>query len=128
MSDDYDKAIADYRTAIRLNADDVSSLNNLAWILATCTKDSLRNGAKAVMLVVQAKDVLVRESPELLDTLAAAYAQAGRFPEAIATAREAIQLAGELKNKSLADRLRSRLALYEAKKPFRQPLARRKSS
>ena len=61
--------------------------------------------------------------PDVLDTLAAAYAEAGRFPEALATARKALDLATQQHGQPLADVLRSRIALYEAGKPYRQTAA-----
>ena len=55
------------------------------------------------------------------DTLAAAYAETGRFPEALAAARKALDLAVKQKSQAWADTIRSRIALYEAGKPYRQP-------
>ena len=57
---------------------------------------------------------------KILDTLAAAYAEAGRFSEAVATAGKALDLATQQRQQTLADGLRARLALYKAGKPFRQ--------
>ena len=56
----------------------------------------------------------------MLNTLAAAYAEAGRFPEALAAARKALNLATQQDNQTLADALYARIALYEAGEPYRQ--------
>ena len=91
----------------------------LAWLLATCPESSLRDGAAAVE---HARWASQRSSgqPEVLDVLAAAYAEAGRFPEAVATARKALHQATQKNKRGLADALRGRIALYEAGKPYRQ--------
>ena len=60
------------------------------------------------------------QDPAILGTLAAAYAEAGRFSEAVQTARKAADLAVQQKQQPLADALRAKIALYEAGKPFRQ--------
>jgi len=57
----------------------------------------------------------------MLDTLAAAYAEAGRFAEAIQTAEEAVRLAAEAGNGTLARQIRSHLELYKDGKPYREP-------
>ncbi len=56
----------------------------------------------------------------MLDTMAAAYAEAGRFPEAMATARQALELARQQNNQALLEGLRARIARYEAGKPFHE--------
>jgi Flp pilus assembly protein TadD len=125
----WEEAIVNYREVLKIGPDHVESLNNLAWLLATCPKDSVRNGAEAVKLAQRADELFHGKNPEALDTLAAAYAEAGRFPEASATARKAIDLvtkekpktpAEDEKRKTLAAGLRARLALYDAHKPYRQ--------
>ena len=64
----------------------MTAQNDLAWLLATCPDNSVRNGQKAVELAQQAVQLSNGRSPEILDTLAAAYAEAGRFHEAVETA------------------------------------------
>ena len=115
----FDDAIAHYRASLAIDptASDVG--NNLAWLLATCPQPRLRNGSKAIEVArraVQGAD----EPATVLDTLAAAYAEAGRFPEAVATAQQALQLATAKKITDLEKVLRGRLALYRAGKPFHQ--------
>ena len=69
------------------------ALNNLAWVLATSPKAELRNGAEAVRLAERACELTHYGEPLFIGTLAAAYAEAGRFPEAVTTAEKAEQLA-----------------------------------
>ena len=94
-------------------------LNNLAWVLATCPDASVRNGARAVELAQQAERLSGGKDPSLLGTLAAAYAEAGRFAEAVATAQRALDLATAQTNTAQVETLRARLGLYRAGSPFR---------
>ena len=94
-------------------------MNNLAWALATSPDAALRNGKQALQLARQAMKQSGGKEPSLLDTLAAAYAEAGQYAEAVRTAREALQMATQQKNQRLAESLRGRLKLYEQGKPWR---------
>ena len=71
----------------------VLALNDLAWIYATHPRRDLRNAVEAVRLAEQACQLSDRKLPTCLNTLAAAYAEAGRFAEAVTTAKKAIQIA-----------------------------------
>ena len=83
----------------------------------------MRNGDEAVALAQQANRLCGGKQPEILDTLAAAYAETGWFPEALATA-QALELALQHQDRALAEVLRVRIALYEAGRPYRQtPMA-----
>jgi tetratricopeptide (TPR) repeat protein len=82
-------AIHYYREALRLEPDFVPVLNNLALLLATCGQRELRNGPEAVQLAERACQLTQRRDANLLGTLAVAYAQAGRFGEAVKTTEEA---------------------------------------
>jgi tetratricopeptide (TPR) repeat protein len=113
-----DEAISHYQKALQINPDYAEAQNNLAWVLATCPQASLRNGNKAVELALRANQLAGDGNPAVLGTLAAAYAEAGRFPEAVATAQRALQLAGTQSNTGLADVLRSQMKLYQAGLPF----------
>jgi len=84
------EAVAQYRAALRLNPDLTGPLNNLAWVLATSPDDGLRGGAEAVRLAEHACELSHGNQPLFLGTLAAAYAEAGRYPEAVATAENLI--------------------------------------
>ena len=91
---------------------------NLAWLLATHPSAEFRNGSEAVRYAEQARHMAdAVELPQALDTLAASYAEAGRFQQAVATAEEAIQTAEGQGNESLASAIRDRRKLYQAGKP-----------
>ncbi|MFQ5806554.1 MAG: tetratricopeptide repeat protein [Phycisphaerae bacterium] len=93
--------------------------NGLAWILATSPDESQRNGEEAVRFAENACANTQRRQHEFLDTLAAAYAEAARFDDAVKTAREAVRLAEEARDEEAAAEYRRRLALYEKKQPYR---------
>jgi Flp pilus assembly protein TadD len=94
--------------------------NNLAWLLATCPEASSRDGQRAMALARQAMQLSGVTNPQLLDTLAAAYAEAGQFGEAVEMARRALSLPATQNNKALADALQTRLKLYETNLPYRE--------
>jgi tetratricopeptide (TPR) repeat protein len=113
------KTLAQRRQSLRLRPSDPLLLNDLAWMLATNPNASVRNGAEAVELAGQALR-LAGDQPALLDTLAAAYAEAGHYADSVKTARSAILLANRQKNLALAEKIADRLKQYEARKPYRQ--------
>jgi len=113
-----DQAIAHFEMALQINPDYVEVQKTLAWVLATCPQASLRNGNKAVELAQRANQLTGNGDPVILGTLAAAYAEAGRFPEAVETGQRALQLAQMQPNTTLANILRSQLKLYQAGLPF----------
>ena len=98
----------------------VIAQNSLAWLLATCPEASLRDGGKAIELAKQADQLSGGNHPEILDTLAAAYAEAGRYPEAVETARRALSLIATQNNQPVVDALQMRLKLYEANSPYHE--------
>jgi tetratricopeptide (TPR) repeat protein len=114
------EALAHWRRALRIEPNHVPALNQTARVLATSPETSVRNGAEAVGLAERAVHLSGGRDPETLDTLAAAYAEAGRFSEAVEAARRALALAAQLNNKPLAEALTARIALYEAKAPLRE--------
>ncbi len=114
-----DEAIVHYQKALQITPDDAEAQNNLAWVLATCPQASLRNGNQAVELARRANQLTGDGNPVVLGTLAAAYAEAGRFPEAVETAQRALQVAGTQSNTALDKALQSQLKLYQAGLPFR---------
>ena len=93
--------------------------NNLAWVLATCPEASFRNGPQAIALAQAANRLSGGNNPVMLKTLAAAYAEAGRFAEAITAAQQALQLAAAQNNTPLVSDLQSHIKLYQAGSPFR---------
>ena len=100
----------------------------MARFLASTPDEKLRNGARAVALAERASDLTGGENAHALDTLAAAYAAAGRFPAAVSTAHHAAQRARAAGDESLADAIEQRLALYALEKPFVAPRAEVPSS
>jgi protein O-mannosyl-transferase len=116
-----DETITHYQKALQIKPDYLEVQNNLAWVLATAPQASLRNGNQAVKLAQQANRLAGGENPIILQTLAAAYAEAGRFSEAVATVQQALPLAGSPADTELASRLRKALSLYQAGIPFHNP-------
>jgi tetratricopeptide (TPR) repeat protein len=114
------EALARWREGLRVDPNHLPLLSQTAWVLATCPEASVRNGTEAVELAQRAVQVSGGRDPVILDTLAAAYAEVGRFPEAVQTARQALALATQQNAQPLAEGLKARIALYEAKTPFRE--------
>jgi tetratricopeptide (TPR) repeat protein len=112
-------AIAHYREAIRLDTNNPAYPNDLAWLLATCPKPDIRDGAEAVRLAEQACRLSGGKEPRFWGTLDAAYAEAGRFDDAAATAMKTRDLALAAGQKDVAQAAEERLALYRAKRAYR---------
>lgn len=107
----------------------VREANNVAWILATAPDESLRNAEEALRLATYACEATENKLPDLLDTLAAAQANAGDFAAAEKTNQAAKRLASEAGQQGLVAELQKRDALYAAKQPYRDPaLAPRKKT
>jgi cytochrome c-type biogenesis protein CcmH/NrfG len=104
-------AVGDFRKALELLPESVPVANNLAWILATSSDTALRDGEEAVRLAEQASKGTDGNNLGILDTLAAAYAEAGRFDEAVETAEKAVDLARSQGKKLLATDIEGRLRL-----------------
>ncbi len=116
------RAIAHYEQSLNFNPDVPATLNNLAWLLATAPENSLRNGKRAVEMGEKAARLVEQKEPFILGTLAAAYAEAGRFDDAVKTAQRAIERANALNQPDLAARNAELLELYRASKPYHEPL------
>ena len=114
------EAINHYQQALEIAPQDVLSRNNLAWILATSSDASIRNGAKAVVLAEQAVQLSGSKNPIFFRTLAASYAEEGRFSEALAAAERGMEMAAVQGNGSLVNALESEIALYRARSPLRE--------
>jgi tetratricopeptide (TPR) repeat protein len=114
------EAVESWQKALDLNPAQPQVQNNLASVLATASDSSLRNGPRAVALALQANQLTGGENPVILCTLAAAYAEAGRYAEAAATARKALGQAEAQKNDKLAGALQEQIRLYEAGRPMRE--------
>ena len=94
-------------------------LNNVAWLLAV-SEPSPAPPAEALALARRARELVGEDQPALLDTLAAAYANAGHWTEAVHWAEKARRFAREQGQAELADRLDERLASYRQGKPWRE--------
>ena len=114
------EAISQYQAALLIEPANVEVQNNLAWLLATSSDASLRDGQKAVGLAQQANELSGGADPAVLDTLAAAFAEAGRFGDAKLTAQKASELARASGQQSLVKELDGELKRYEAGLPCRE--------
>jgi len=113
------EAVQHYREALKLAPDSPEILNNLAWILAAGPNAQVRNGKDAVALAERACKLTDYKRPVMVGTLAAAYAEAGRFQDAVATAEKAGALAEQSNQPALAARNRELAALYRSGQPAR---------
>ena len=113
-------AVRHYREALRANSNHQGAQNNLAWILATHTDETIRDGTEAVHWAEKIATSTAHAVPGVLDTLAAAYASARRYDEAVATAEKAVELYLQRGEDETAEEVQRRQKLYEANQPYRQ--------
>jgi tetratricopeptide (TPR) repeat protein len=116
---DVKRAIAHLEKALEIDPGHMNAEVNLAWVLASAADESMRDGARAVQL---AEDVARRAGHPnaiVLRTLAAAYAETGRFSAAIETAQQAIAIAKATGNDGLAADLERNIAAYHLNQPIR---------
>ncbi len=116
----YAAAKSEYQRALELKPQNAQACINLAWLLATCPEASLRDGKEAVELAEGVRAPGGEESAQVLDTLGAAYAEAGEFEKAVAVARRALNLSATKDDPSLAEGIQTRLKLYEANTPYHE--------
>jgi tetratricopeptide (TPR) repeat protein len=114
------EAITHYEQALALAPEDPHCRNNIAWVLATSSDASIRDGARAVDLVEVAVALSGGREPRFLRTLAAAYAESGRFSEALAVAQQAIAIAKMQGKARLATALEKDRMLYRGHLPLRE--------
>jgi tetratricopeptide (TPR) repeat protein len=114
------EAIKHYERALGISSQSVSALNNLAWLLATCSDASLRDGARAIQLARQADQLSGGTNVLVLRTLAAGYAEAGQFEKAIESGQTAMRVAQMQGDRSLAGQLEQEIALYELGLPYHE--------
>lgn len=116
---DVDRAVDAYRAGREAAPQNVNIPNDLAWLLATHPSDAVRNGEAAVEAAEYARKLTRGEHAAVMDTLAAAYAEAGRFDEAVAAADAAISLARERDDAALVERITKRREMYTRAEPYR---------
>ena len=109
-------ALAQWREGLKLDPGNVAVLNQTAWTLATSADAAVRNGAEAVALGERAMKITAGRDPAVCDAMAAAYAEAGRFLEAVQTAQTGLAAAPAGPR---AEGLRARAALYAKGLPYR---------
>ena len=114
-----DEAIADYEKALAVKPDYAEACNNLSYLLSTCRNAQLRDGPRAEALANRANLLTGGTNAMILNTLAAAYAEERRFPEAAQTEKDAIAVAEAQGGAGLENFLEQRLKLYQAGQPLR---------
>lgn len=112
-------AIKHYRESLQLMPDSPAALNGLSWILATSGQEEFRNGTEALGLAKQACELTDYRDPDILCTLAAAYAETGQFMEAIKTAQKAVDLYLATGDQRRAAHTAHMQQLYKRGKPYR---------
>jgi len=112
------EAVQQYQQALKLDPELVEALNDLAWIRASSPDSALRNGAEAVRLAERACHLTHNEAPLLLGTLGAAYAAAGKFDAAAATAEMASTLAASQGKQQLAEKNQQLAELFRLHKAY----------
>jgi tetratricopeptide (TPR) repeat protein len=118
---DFAGAVASYRLALQSHSDLPELNNNLAWLLATCPDAHIRDGAQAVGYAERACALTHYAVTPMVGTLAAAFAEAGRFDDAIAMAQKACALASAAGEQSLLQKNQELLVLYQKHQPYHEP-------
>jgi tetratricopeptide (TPR) repeat protein len=114
-----EEAISELSRTLEIKPDDVLAMNILAFTLATSRDAHQRNGARAAELAQKANELTGGGDPTILCTLAAAYAEAGRFSEAVETAQRAIHVTEAQGNATASKLLEDDVKLYQAGEPLR---------
>ncbi len=115
------EAIDQWQEVLALQPENGNAASNLAWVFATCTDDSIRDGTRAAQLGEKALRISGGKIPMIYKVLAAAYAENGRFADAVETAQRGAKLATSQGNSPLAAELESNIALYQSGRPLRDP-------
>lgn len=114
-------ALAQFEILLAHQPESVPALSALAWVLATAPDPRVRDGAKAVVLAEKAWRLAPEKEARLAGIMGAAYAETGRFDEAVAAAEQAIKLATASGDGSIAAANRQMLRLYQQRKPYHSP-------
>jgi tetratricopeptide (TPR) repeat protein len=118
-----EEAITHYQAALAAQPGNPALLNDLAWIRAANAQARFRDGPEAVRLAERACQITDHRVPIILNTLAAAYAEAGRFDDAVAAEEKARQLALDMGHKEAADQVLATIQLYKSRQPYHEPSA-----
>jgi tetratricopeptide (TPR) repeat protein len=115
------EAVTEFERVLAVKAEDPQALSGLAWIRATAADAALRDPGQAIQLAERAAALTRRRDLAALDALAAAYAAAGRFDDAVDTARAAMDSAVAAGQGDIATRFRERLVVYQKREAYRVP-------
>ena len=115
------EAVEQWQEVLARQPENGNAASNLAWVFATCPEDSIRDGARATQLGERALRISGGKIPMIYKVLAAAYAENGRFADAVETAQRGADLASNQGNPALAAELESNIALYKSGRPLRDP-------
>ena len=115
------QSAAQLHQVLALKPGQLEALNHLAWLLATCPDDTVRDGSEAVRRAEDACRLTAFKQARETGILAAAYAEAGRFQEAVATAELSVKLASATGDGRTAAINQQLLAFYRAGKPWHEP-------
>ena len=115
------EALAEYRQVLAMQPDALEGLSNQAWLLAACSDPTVRDGQEAVRLAERACLLTDSKQPQMIGVLAAAYAEAGRFNDAVATAQKAIEVATAAGDTNFVAMNRRLQALYRVGRPYHEP-------
>ena len=108
------ESIQRYRQAVDLDPNDPIALNDLAWVLTTAPQYEIRNGDEAVRFATKALELSHATQPEIIGTLAAAYAETGQFSKAVEMANIARHLAVVTGQDTVAAKNARLISLYSA--------------
>lgn len=120
MTGQGEEGLAYCKQALSKGPDNLQVLNDTAWVLATSSDATLRDGNAALSLAEHAVELTSQQEPAILGTRAAAYAETGRFDKAIELEQQATELATQQGNARLAQSLKDRLTLFQSKTPMWQ--------
>ena len=112
----HQEAIADFEKALKIEPEDTTILNNLAWVLATSPDEKLRDGKRAVELATKACELTDYKLPHILSTLAASFAESGNFDNAVEWSQKAV----DMDDPENAEQLAKELQSYQKKEPWRE--------
>jgi tetratricopeptide (TPR) repeat protein len=117
LEGNFSEAVIHIKSSLESKPDNIDAQNNLAWILATCADANVRNPSEAIKLAQAGCAATDYNVPVLLGTLAAAYASADRFTDAIETAQKALSLV-KTDDTNTREALQRHLAIYKKSKPY----------